>query len=1489
MADFVVSARFDDQTSAGAQAAADALGRYADAADKAQASAGNLDGTVTRVAASGSALVNKYDSVTKATNGLQRAQDALASGTASLAQGVASGAITAEAAAGATATLENNVAKAAATLAAAKAAQEAMTAATVTGTAATTAAGVASAEAGAAAGLFQHGMAGASREAVVLGHELIQGNFNRIPGSIMVMAERMGGLVEIIKLLGAAMVTPVGLMVELTVGLAAGAAAWDYYSNRADHALQATRNQLALTKTDAASLANEVVAAASAARALPGFVGSKADTRTATTTIAGSTGFFGSQADLTADVGLADAWAQAMGEKLPEAATKLAQALADPEKAAQKLADEGYRYFDTAQVQAIKHMQDSGDILGAQAKFLDDLRKSAQGAADAYSHLGDATGKVRLPNRFGSRTVQRGDPPPTGFDGQPVLLGDPIASLGGARAVGMFQVLPSTAEDVMKHAYPGAGYNPAMLNDTQGNMQVGIAYLLQLLAQDGGNRDLVLAQYGGYGGKPDPITAASGYINRVNSGNIANLPAGVADQIAVVAQGMGITDPSVIAFAQRVALAESGGRQFTTSPANTAASRANDLADKTYSDTMEVANKKDPLAAAAGLQAEIKRFQDQQATLPVGSKDWETLGRLIDADKQKLIEFQDPAAKVSESLDKQTAILRLASPAAQAYAQELQQATDKAKAQGQGALTAAQQAEVLASTQSKLDAEFAKTTAGLDVQIAQQAQIAQAWQTGTGSVRDATDAIKAQTEAAKTAVPGTADYAREVGTLTDKYHALAVATADNQTRATIAAQRETMQMLDAELRDVGATTDARARDLAILKERETIIKAGGDIESAASQEAIANAAAIADATSQLQRQQNAINDLASMATQAFDQVGNAITNAFAGGAGASVNFGNVARSVMASVLQEVAKLAVLNPVMNSLFGGSRTTLTDVLGAVGSGGGLLGGSGGSGGGISFSSLGNLYSVGKSLFTGGGSFTTGIGSIDSLLGTTLWGGGAAEGTGAATSVMSGIGGGTTLGGLLGGAGAGMAAGSLLNTLVGGNQLGGTIGSGVGSLAGAAIGSIVPGIGTLIGGLIGGAAGGGLGGLFGPSGIQHHGWAVDVGANAQGQLVITNQTADKFDNSAVVQSIQSQLDNINQTLAALGVKATGSTVLGGNNGAAQPGDLYSSNGYSAMAGFTFGSSDSTLNSYLQGRSFSNPTDLMNFGNLIKNYLEPTTDSPGDLTTSVNALNASFSSAIATAQQYGIATDTVTAAWQKAYDTVFNGTYANVAALQTSWQDRIQAANGNALPGQLDAFDAQAAAERNSVSAQLVQAFGSAFTQTAYYAELMGQLNDALAAERDALKDAKTQQAAGQAAGTVGSLVQYVTGLRVGSASPLSPQAQLDAARSQFQAMAAQAAGGDATALAQVQGYASSYLSASRAYNGSGTGYAADFDAVLTALQAVAAQGTDALTASVLQQATQKQTDVLSGDLASLRTLLSQILTSLRQGNAAPARVAA
>jgi hypothetical protein len=204
------------------------------------------------------------------------------------------------------------------------------------------------------------------------------------------------------------------------------------------------------------------------------------------------------------------------------------------------------------------------------------------------------------------------------------------------------------------------------------------------------------------------------------------------------------------------------------------------------------------------------------------------------------------------------------------------------------------------------------------------------------------------------------------------------------------------------------------------------------------------AAAIADQTTALARQSDAWRELQSIGERAFDRIGTAITEAFVQGRGEAVNFGNVAKAVLAEVAQAVFRMAVLRPVMNAIFGTNYGTLFDALGGgggasggavlllasaasqAGGGGGLslvpVGGSGGAvslrvapiSGAGSLSGLtggGGLFGNGGLMNLGGGlirafageGFTTGIGFVDRFLGTPIWGMNATDATNAALAAM------------------------------------------------------------------------------------------------------------------------------------------------------------------------------------------------------------------------------------------------------------------------------------------------------------------------------------------------------------------------------------------------------------------------------------------------------------------------------------------------------
>lgn len=322
--------------------------------------------------------------------------------------------------------------------------------------------------------------------------------------------------------------------------------------------------------------------------------------------------------------------------------------------------------------------------------------------------------------------------------------------------------------------------------------------------------------------------------------------------------------------------------------------------------------------------------------------------------------------------------------------------------------------------------------------------------------------------------------------------------------------------------------------------------------------------------------------LASIGETALDRIGNGIVTAFALGERAVINWGTISRQVIASVITDMAKLAIVNPLVNAAFGAARPTL---VGAV-SGGPMANGAqqtampAAAGGLIQTFGLNGLSSLG---FGGGGAFSglgnaLGLSGAGGFLSTPLWT--TSAGAMATAPLPAGMAGpvlpasalgeagmGATFGNLLGGAGAGFAAGSLTSSIVGGARgtvgPSGTIGAGSGAVIGAVIGSIIPGIGTLIGGLIGGAIGGGAGAMFGPTRkgmAARAGGDVFLGVDDAGLLTITGARGKRWDQAGAVAEVQQQLNAINQQIAArnLSFAAPGQAAVGFGQASGSPREL-------------------------------------------------------------------------------------------------------------------------------------------------------------------------------------------------------------------------------------------------------------------------------------------------------------------------------------------
>lgn len=1356
MADYVVTARIEDQTSAGANAAAAALLKYADAADQVT--------TITEKAGpSAKQLAASLDVVTKSAAAVQIATDRLNSATVSLSAGVAAGKITQDQASGALATLQ-------ARLAAAQAAQNALSGAAEMGAdSLNKSAGAANAAGGAHAGFY--------REVLVLGHEMLVGNYSRIPGSIAVLAERTGNLEGIAKSAFAALTSVPGLLAIAGVAATAALVTMAVEAENANLAVARLSTQLMATRADYDSLAVTVTQAAKAFAQTPGV--SSADSKTAAQTIASVPTFSGSSADLTALLTLSNQISLVWGVGLPDAAKKLADAMRDPAAAAKQLASEGFPAMSAALADSIARMEDSGNLMGAQQAVLDAY---GTGTASATAHVTDFQSALHDLSAAFSESDKSG----TSWGHS---LGNAILGVADAAIEAAARVVSISKSAGIDTSLAGGD---ASAPDPNGFILPGV----------GDGKLHPPASAGSVGGAASPLGYASSL---------------AAQQTAADVQG---------AFTQQLlqkANSVSGGSGTATS-----------------------------------LRDQITLLKSAQDAVGANTSAW--------------TQYQEQIDKDQKSLDKLT------------------QTTDKA------------------------GDSLAKAVGIIETNVASQQNLSVAILAGGDAVNVATAADKAMQEAFKLFPKDASERATATEQLTQANLDLAAANAQVTASQSEDAAKQALALSQAELDMVGMTTDARNKELAVLKERDALIKANhGDesiLDTDAAKAALDLVAKNADVTAALTHQRQVVSDVSSYATQAFDQVGNSIATAFTNGNGAAVNFANIFKSLISSIIQEVAKLAVINPIINSIMGSTNTTLSDVVGQVGGGGS-------SGGGFSLSNLSSVGSLGNSL--SGGSLYSSVGSglgmtgPGGILSTSLWSSAASETAGASTigsiSALSGAdgAGAVSLGGLLGGAGAGAGAGMLVNSLLGGHQVGGDIGSLGGAAAGAAIGSIVPGVGTLIGGILGGVLGGAGGGLIGP-GAPHHGWGIDLNTNSAGALQVASTSADKFDNSAQVNAVTSQVQSLNATLAAMGIQAKvvnpGSTGganrinLGGNNGVAQPVSLSDTNVFDKLS---FSSStDSALNTALAGKSFLSATELQNFTTLVTTTIPALTTNSGSLAAQITALGNTFQAAKMTANEYGVSQDSLNTALAAQVTKVNAAAASALAYTEAGYQARIANATGDTAGGSLIAFDASAQQQRDQLTASLTATYGDAYTATADYARVTGELNTALADERaqlistTAAQAAATAQAthdaaAATAGNTVTSLASYAQSLLVGAANPASAQSQFSAAQSAFLGVNGAAQAGNVNSISQLQTYATSYLDSARALYGSGTGYAAAFSQVVTALQAVAQQSSDTLTASVMVQQTETVVQQLQDTQAALSSRLDALALEVRQGGMTPARVAA
>src|SRR5471032_823848 len=241
---------------------------------------------------------------------------------------------------------------------------------------------------GQAAGTFSLASAGATRELIVLGREAISGDFSRMPGSFLLLAQRMGGVGALLNPLTIGIATVAGA----TVGLVSAAEAGQQEFIALGNALQVTNNYSGQTRDSIALLENDLTKTGEVT------IGMSKQIVTALV----SSGQIGGQA-LGVVAGLASDFAKSTGQDIGTIAPKLVQLFANPLQGAEDL-NKSMHFLTQTDIDHIATLVNLGlkqqaqlelaqklaDFLPKQAANVTLLGSATNGLADAFSLAGAA-------------------------------------------------------------------------------------------------------------------------------------------------------------------------------------------------------------------------------------------------------------------------------------------------------------------------------------------------------------------------------------------------------------------------------------------------------------------------------------------------------------------------------------------------------------------------------------------------------------------------------------------------------------------------------------------------------------------------------------------------------------------------------------------------------------------------------------------------------------------------------------------------------------------------------------------------------------------------------------------------------------------------------------------------------------------------------------------------------------------------------------------
>ena len=1009
----VYRGRYEDQMSAGAKAATEALKQNT-------AAVVENEQKVTAATRSASTWVNKTDEVTRATKSLETAQKQLATARETLTRGVAAGEVTDAQAARAIAALEANVAKAQTRVAA-------LSAAYGQATPAVTGAGTAMAASAVHAERLANQTQLTSRQMAQLAPQLNDIAVQLAGGQspFLIMMQQGGQITPIFGGIGAtlrAFAGALGTVGLAAVGAASALAVMFSALNTQQSALAELRGSLRAVPGDYAAMAREVEASAQRlAASVPGL--SRADARSSLVTLsqgaaAARLGF--SAGDLEQLVRSGQDLARVLGTDLEDAMRRLAQGMRDPAAMVADLAQRGFPGFDQALRANVQQLMAEGREVQAVTAAFGPLRDRIQGAGqdvgpleqatrrltqaweqfkqaigptlvnaatavlDVFTRLASVSGVIaEAIGRMGGSEVVRLIGSLVGGGARAGTATNPGGPVGGllaeagqiagldpgflaiiqrmenrqradgtwptspAGAVGPMQVMPGTfAELARRYGLPGD------VGDERSNVIAGALYLRELIDRFNGDVRAAVAAYNAGPGRVEGV-----------AGNFDRLPRETRDYLARFEPQWVVTQSPVTGPLNRGLITAPAAPTATlpptvvTAPAPgvspTSTESALDRALRLASgDLPAFAPGSSIEAQQAGLARGLREIEEAMRGVAQGSVEWDRLSEGARRFREQIASTITPAEQLERQLRLQGASAGIVEQAQRTLTQRMAEYDETVRRSGRPADAEARaryQAEQIRQINAELSASITLTERASTAQ----GRIADAYLRSEQAGRRQELVERALREVRNQGVLTQDEQIARVNQM--------VAALEREQRATAnlaAAQQAARLNRDADIalreRELITSRNREVEMAGLNAQRNILNRPGGTLNSPEAQAEIAAARNLARMQQENQQLQNSWNELANGAERSFDRIGTAITEAMVQGRMSMASLANVARGIVSELIQQFMRLAILNPILNSLFGGKRGTMGGILDLLGMGASAYAGGGWGQGQIIYSS-------------------------------------------------------------------------------------------------------------------------------------------------------------------------------------------------------------------------------------------------------------------------------------------------------------------------------------------------------------------------------------------------------------------------------------------------------------------------------------------------------------------------------------------------------